>query len=197
MFSDLVSRAKKSSGANKAAISSGILKAQKAQGDRQVKVQVKKNANARKQGAAAQTVGAFRKQANKGVASKKEIEAQAKKIGTVAKSRIATQSRIDHKLRKTQKWAAKKKTPEQKQATKSAATARRQQRKLTGAPSPPNQAKLAKNVKPTKQMKQNVKQRFEAARKKFDQTQGMPGRKQTLTVGTRKSSHESVQSLLR
>jgi hypothetical protein len=100
------------------------------------------------------------------------------------KERALTQARKDRKTERGNQWAAKKKAPADKAATKTAAAGRRQDRQRTGAPSPANQAKLAKNVKPTKQEKKNVKDRFQAARQKYGQTQGMPARGQTATVGT-------------
>lgn len=183
--------------ANKATTSKNIQNVQKAQGQRQKKVQDKKKANVKIQdkarGRVEAKVKAFRNQAKKGVASTGQINAQADKLRKQEKSRVATQARKDNKAAKTQAWAAKKKTPQQKVATQAAAAARRKERQRTGAPSPANQAKLAKNVRPTKQEKQNVKDRFQAARQKFSQTQGMPTRGQTATVGQNSANGRAVR----
>ncbi|KAJ2936327.1 hypothetical protein H1R20_g767, partial [Candolleomyces eurysporus] len=197
MLDDLVTRAKKSSGVNNAATSKRILAVQKAQGQGPQKARVKKAANAAiQQGAKASVenkVQAFRSQAKKGVATGRQINAQADKIRGQEKSRVLGQARVDRKAAKTQEWAAKKNTPQQKAATRNAAAARRQDRKTNKLPSPANQAKLAKNVKPTKQEKNNVKNRFQAARQKFGQTQGMPARGQTVNVGSNAASGRAVR----
>ncbi|KAJ2921463.1 hypothetical protein H1R20_g15629, partial [Candolleomyces eurysporus] len=175
MVDDLVARARKSSGVNKAATSKNILAVQKAQGQGPKKAQDKKAANAKIQQKASATVAnkvqAFRNKEKAGGAPLSQINAQADKLRSKEKSRVLSQAQIDRKAAKTQEWAAKKKTPHGKVATQAAAAARRRERKRTGAPSPPNQVKLAKNVKMTKQEKSNVKNRFQAAREKFSKTQ--------------------------
>ncbi|RXW13835.1 hypothetical protein EST38_g12020 [Candolleomyces aberdarensis] len=189
MTDDLVARARKSSGVNKAATSKKIVAVQMAQGQRRLKAEKKKDVNDLIQQRASRTVEtkaqAFRSQANKGVTPNHQINAQADKIRSQEKSRVLGQARIDRKAAKTQEWAAKKKTPQGKIATQNDAASRRQVRKQTGAPSPSNQVKLAKNVKLTKQEKNNIKNRFQAARHKFSQTQGIPTRGQTVTVGSK------------
>ncbi|KAJ2924899.1 hypothetical protein H1R20_g12215, partial [Candolleomyces eurysporus] len=197
MVDDLVARARKSSGVNKAATSKNILAVQKAQGQGPKKAQDKKAANAKIQQKASATVAnkvqAFRNKAKAGGAPLSQINAQADKLRSKEKSRVLSQARIDRKAAKTQEWAAKKKTPHGKVATQAAAAARRRERKRTGAPSPPNQVKLAKNVKMTKQEKSNVQNRFQAAREKFSKTQGMPTRGQTVTVGSNSANGRAVR----
>lgn len=172
--------------------SKNVVAAQKAQGQRAKATTDKKTANAKTLQKAANSVktkvNAFRHQAKKGVATPGQVNAQSDKIRAAEKSRVAAQARMDKKTAKTQHWAAQKKTTEQKKDTKAAAANRRQERKKAGAPRPANQAKLAKNVKPTKEQKADVKNRFKDARQKFKETEGMPTRGQTLTVGARKST---------
>ncbi|KAJ2912940.1 hypothetical protein MD484_g7475, partial [Candolleomyces efflorescens] len=105
-------------------------------------------------------------------------------------------SRQDLKVGRKATWDANKKSPAAKAATKQAAATKRQQRKRTGAPSPGNQPKLPKNVKPTPQQKQDVRNHLEAARQKYEQTQGLPGRGQTVTVGLNSATgREARQSV--
>lgn len=177
--------------ANRAATSKRVVAAQKAQGQRQKQAQNKKRANAKTQQKARNSVQAkvtaFRNQAKKGVATADQIDKQSDKIRQSEKSRVVAQLRMDHKTAKTQQWAAKKKTLLQKVPTQAAAAARRRERRRTGAPSPANQAKLPENVSPTKHEKNNVRQQFQAAKQKFDKTQGIPKRGDPVTVGPRTS----------
>ncbi|RXW20976.1 hypothetical protein EST38_g4881 [Candolleomyces aberdarensis] len=172
---DLVARARKSSGVNKAATSKNVAAVQKAQGQGPKKAQDKKAANAKIQqkasGTVANKVKAFRSEAKAGGAPLRQINAQADKLRSKEQGRVLSQARTDRKAAKTKEWAAKKKTPLGKVFTQAAAAARRRDRKRTGAPSPANQVKLAKNVKLTKQEKNNVKNRFQAGREKFSKTQ--------------------------
>ncbi|KAJ2912451.1 hypothetical protein MD484_g7959, partial [Candolleomyces efflorescens] len=103
-------------------------------------------------------------------------------------------AQVTRKMERGKKWAEAKKSPEQKRMTKEAAVQRKKERQRTGLSSPDNQAKLAKNVKLTKQEKQNVKDRFAAARQKYANTLGMPGRKQTATVGSNSANGREVKN---
>ncbi|KAJ2912944.1 hypothetical protein MD484_g7471, partial [Candolleomyces efflorescens] len=100
------------------------------------------------------------------------------------------------KARKDAKGAAMARTPDQrakkKKASKAAATLRRQQRKATGTAPPPNKTKLAKNIKPTKEEKKQVKDYLQVVRKKYAATD-MPSRKSTATVGPHKATGREVR----
>jgi hypothetical protein len=86
-------------------------------------------------------------------------------------------------MAKAAQWASKKNTADQKTAKKAAQTARRADRKANGLPSPGNQ--VSTKTKVSKQEKNNVRQQFRAANNKLRQTEGVPGRKDTVTVGPR------------
>lgn len=184
---------KKSSGSQKANISQGILNAQKKQGNR-VEAQKKKTANNKKHvqqnGAKIKAdVNAARDKAKgKG---KPLTPAQVEKKKTGAASRVISQKQKENKQAKKDKWTAAKKTPEQKKDKKAAQTARRADRKKTGTPAPANAVSTKQKV--SKQQKHAVKQRFQSAKDKLGKTQGLPGRKDTITVGKEKTDGRAVR----
>ena len=107
--------------------------------------------------------------------------AQVDKKKAGAASRVITQNQKANKQARTAKWDAAKKTPQQKKDKKAAQTARRADRKKTGTPAPANA--VSKKEKVSKQQKHAVKQRFQSAKDKLGKTQGLPGRKATISVG--------------
>lgn len=184
--------------ANRATTTENIQAVQKKQGEKPMKKAAKKKANNKIQQKAAagidQKVKDWREKEKKAGGYMPRVNILADRMRGKEKERALTQARKDRKTERGNQWAAKKNTPAQKATTKANAAARRQDRQRTGAPSPANQAKLAKNVKPTKQEKKNVKDRFQAARQKYGQTQGMPARGQTATVGTNSASGREVRN---
>lgn len=192
-FDDLAVRAKKSSGSQKGKISQGILDAQKKQGARVDKKKTKTANNKKvvqKNGAGIKaSVNAARDKAK--AKGKPLTPAQVDKKKTGAASRVITQNQKAKKQERKDKWAAAKKTPDQKKANKAAQTARRAERKKTGTPAPPNAASTKQKV--SKQQKHAVKQRFQSAKDKLGKTQGLPGRKDTVTVGKEKTDGRAVR----
>ncbi|KAJ2922444.1 hypothetical protein H1R20_g14648, partial [Candolleomyces eurysporus] len=167
---------KRSSGSQKANIAQGILDAQRKQGSRW---------EARK-----------RKEAtNKRFFQQNGAKIKVEKMRDAAKTRLITpirsQERKARKQVKVDHLAAAKKTPEQKKDKKAAQTARRADRKKTGTPAPANAVSTKQKV--SKQQKHAVKQRFQSAKNKLGKTQGLPGRKSTITVGEEITNGRAVR----
>ncbi|KAJ2928337.1 hypothetical protein H1R20_g8746, partial [Candolleomyces eurysporus] len=187
---------KKSSGSQKGNISQGILDVQKKQGQKQRAKQQKTTANTRlvqkKTNDIKKTVDNFRTaEKAKGKLNSAQLNAKSDKLRNAEKSRVISNNRKDTKASKTAQWASKKNTPAQKTAKKDAQTARRADRKAKGLPSPANQASTKNRV--SKEQKNNVKQRFRAANDKLRKTEGVPGRKDTVTVGSHKTDGRAVR----
>ncbi|KAJ2913117.1 hypothetical protein MD484_g7289, partial [Candolleomyces efflorescens] len=184
---------KKSSGSQKANISQGILNAQKKQGNR-VDARKKKSANNKK---VVQTAGGqIKKDVNaardKARAKGKPLtNAQVDKKKAGAANRAISKAQKANKAAKTAKYNAAKKTPQQKKDRKAAQTARRAERRKTGAAAPANA--VSKKQKVSKQQKHAVKQRFQSAKTKLGKTQGLPGRKASISVGKEKTDGRAVR----
>ncbi|RXW13655.1 hypothetical protein EST38_g12197 [Candolleomyces aberdarensis] len=187
---------KKSSGSQKGNISQGILDVQKKQGQKQRTKLQKASNNAKlvqkKTGDIKKTVDDFRtaEKAN-GKLNSAQLNAKSDKLRNAEKSRVISNNRKDTKTAKTAQYASKKNTPAQKTAKKVAQTARRADRKAKGLPSPANQASTKNRV--SKEQKNNVKQRFRAANDKLRKTEGVPGRKDTVSVGSHKTDGRAVR----
>ncbi|KAJ2912455.1 hypothetical protein MD484_g7957, partial [Candolleomyces efflorescens] len=183
---------------NRATTTKNIQAVQKKQGQKPQKKAAKQAANNKIQQKAAAGINTkvknWREKEKAAGGYMPRVNILADKMRGKEKERALTQARKDRKADRGKQWGAKANSPAQKAATKAAAAGRRQERQRNGAPSPANQAKLAKNVKPTKQEKKNVKDRFQAARQKYGQTQGMPGRGQTATVGPNSASGREVRN---
>ncbi|KAJ2912938.1 hypothetical protein MD484_g7477, partial [Candolleomyces efflorescens] len=171
---------------NRQATTDRILAIQKAQGKKPERKAEKKRARDAVLKSGAKNINArtakYKKRPDKDGQRRKE------------QNRELSQARKNRKAERANQWAAKKNTKAQKDVTKAAATARRQERRRTGASAPKNQPKQEKNVKPTKQLRQNVKDRFKGARDMYAKTLGMPARKQTATVGTTKATGREVRN---
>lgn len=194
----LVRTGKKSSGSNKAATSASVQAVQKAQSARSQATTKKKADNAKIQAKAVPQVKAnvktFREEQKKkpNPPDSRTLNAASDRQKVKEQGRVATQARKDHKEAKGKEWAAKAKTPEQKAATKAAATARRADRKAKGEASPPN--KVSTKAPPrSKEVKHNTNQRFQAAAQKLKDTQGLPARKDKIGVGKASTDGRAVR----
>jgi len=169
-YEDLVYRTK-SSGSNKVAISDGIKAAQKQQAANIAKDTRKTNSNKKVMdkavGKAAAPIKKFREDEKAKGTPLDKINKGTDRLRNQVKGKAVADAQAAAKQARTEKWAAAKGKPNPN----------------PGAP----------NSRPTKEMRHNVKQRFQAAKTALGNTKDVPKRTDSFSVGKDKADGKAVR----